>query len=307
VSGPRFELEATASLARFIASVLRDIKDPELPNTSLLTRWDRKFRPLGTGSDFTVFIHHLGIPSLDMRFSADSGSGKATSYGVYHSIYDSFSWMEQFGDPTFAFHEKMAVVWGVAALRIADAGTLPFNHLDQARLIGGYVRDVRDMVTDPVAFKSMAYAAMQFIKVAKRELELRKRSRFEPIDSNRNDRIAFAEQRFLIPGDKGLPLRKWFKHVLQAPDLYLGYSAVVLPGIVQAFVDQDDPKLANEQAMLFADRLRAVARFLHEGHEGWSAVEVEDIDAVASSSSASALIVGGPDRRDNRLSAPVNL
>jgi N-acetylated-alpha-linked acidic dipeptidase len=265
VSGDRFELETTATLARYIAGVLRDIPDVEDPKSSLLVRWDRKFRPLGTGSDFTVFIHNLGIPSADLRFSANSGSGKATAYGVYHSIYDSFSWMEQFGDPTFAFHEKMAVLWGVAALRIADSVTLPFVHFDQARLVLSYVNYVQGMVTDPIAYKAMLHASFEYFEVARREL--RAKRGFESIDSARNDRLAFSERQFLIQGvSNGLPLRIWFKHVLQAPDLYLGYSAVVIPGVVTAFQDQNDTALANQQALVFSQRVRAVARFLHGGH-----------------------------------------
>jgi N-acetylated-alpha-linked acidic dipeptidase len=262
VSGNRFELETTATLARLIAKVLKDIPDPEIPKSSLLARWDKRFYPLGTGSDYTVFIHHLGIPSADLRFSADSGSGKATAYGVYHSIYDSFSWMEQYGDPTFVFHEKMAQVWGVCALRIADALTLPFNHVDQAKLVRSYVAQVEGMVMNPIIFKEMRYAADELLQVAMREAATK--YEFETIDSHRNDRLAFSERQFLIPNG-GLPLRKWFKHILQAPDLYLGYSASTMPGIVQAFVDQKDPELANQQARIVAERILAVARYLHSG------------------------------------------
>jgi N-acetylated-alpha-linked acidic dipeptidase len=228
-----------------------------------LVRWPKEFHPLGTGSDYTVFIHHLGIPSVDMRFTAVSGSGMATSYGVYHSTFDSFSWMEQFGDPTFVFHEKMAVIWGVAALRIADAMILPFEHFDQARLVMKYVEQVEPMVTDARVFEEMQFAARKLI-YASIQIHKERMSKHNfwdlAVDSHLNDRIAFAEKRFLH--QEGLPLRKWFKHVLQAPDLYLGYSAVVLPGIMQAFLDQRDPVLANQQARVVAHRLRSVADFL---------------------------------------------
>ena len=249
-------------MARYIAEVLGDIPDPVIKEKSLLVRWDKEFNPLGTGSDYTVFIHHLGIPSADLRFTADSGSGKATAYGVYHSIYDSFSWMEQFGDPTFVFHEKMSIVWGICALRIADADILPFEHFDQALLVHKYVEQIEPMVPDAKLFRELQRASIEFIKAARMIAIEKRKAKFGSfaIDSNLNDRLAFAERRFLHP--KGLPLRKWFKHVIQAPDLYLGYSAVVLPGIYQASADQKDLKLANEQARVLITRLRAVSKYL---------------------------------------------
>jgi N-acetylated-alpha-linked acidic dipeptidase len=248
-----------------IRNVLRDIADPEHPGESLLIRWPDKQRyyPLGTGSDFTVFIHHLGIASADLRFSADSGSGQATSYGTYHSTYDSFSWMERYGDPGFLFHEKMSVVWGVCALRLADSLSLPFHHVDQAKAILGYVQSIKPMVTDPVAFAYMESVALGFHLVALNQAS-KKKVPSDLIDLTYNDRVAFAERKFLMR-EGGLPLRIWFKHVLQAPGLYLGYTADVIPGVVQAYRDQNDTALANKQAYIFANRVQAVARFLQFG------------------------------------------
>eukprot|EP00954_Amorphochlora_amoebiformis_P002509 197168-Amorphochlora_amoeboformis.AAC.2 len=81
-----------------------------------------------SGSDYTAFIDHLGIASLDIRFVPDTGA----RYGVYHSVYDSFDWMDKQGDPGFKYHQTMAKVWGLLTLRLADAsGRLPFNHTSQ--------------------------------------------------------------------------------------------------------------------------------------------------------------------------------
>ena len=263
MSGNKFELEATATLARMIRNVMKSISDPEHPERSILIRWPDKQKhfPLGTGSDFTVFIHNQGIPSADLRFTADSGSGHATAYGTYHSIYDSFSWMERYGDPGFAFHQKMSILWGVCALRLADSERLPFDHVDQARVIAMQVPLVKHMVTDSKAFKAMQSAAREYVRAAVAIKSAQRKP--GDVQDEVNDRMAFSERQFLFDG--GLPRRKWFKHVLQAPALYLGYTAEYIPGVVQAFRDEKDRALANEQAWIFATRLSAVAQFLETG------------------------------------------
>lgn len=105
-------------------STAQDLPDPSGKLSSLLETWDGTVNPLGSGSDYTVFLHHLGIASADMSFSGDD------KCGVYHSIYDSFHWMETFGDPEYKLHQSMAKLWGLTALRLSDSGTLSFNYSD---------------------------------------------------------------------------------------------------------------------------------------------------------------------------------
>lgn len=257
MSGPVFELSATDTLARVVSQVLHDLPDPKRPTHRLSTRWNGLYFPLGTGSDYTVFIHHLGISSVDMRFGAESMSGGGAVYGTYHSIYDSFQWMDQFGDPGFYFHQAMSQVWGVCALRLANAIHLPFHHVDQARAIQSHINKARPLV-DPEVFQNLRTAGEQFLQAAKQV------ARERPISPQdilaRNDRIALAEKKFLYSA--GLPRRKWFKHVLQAPSLYEGYAPDILPGIVQAVRDENNQTLGTEQALVFCARLRAVSEFL---------------------------------------------
>ncbi len=97
----------------------------------------RRLHPLGSGSDYTVFLDHLGVPALDMGFSG--------GYGVYHSIYDDFNWMEKFGDPEFLTHTMAARLYTVLIMRAAAAEVLPLrfvpygealrDHVDELRLI----------------------------------------------------------------------------------------------------------------------------------------------------------------------------
>jgi N-acetylated-alpha-linked acidic dipeptidase len=84
-----------------------------------------RLSPLGSGSDYTAFIDHLGIPSWDFGFSG--------GYGVYHSVYDNFRWMEKYGDPGFHYHAAAARLWGLMAMRLANADVVPLRFSTYAR------------------------------------------------------------------------------------------------------------------------------------------------------------------------------
>ena len=92
---------------------------------------------LGSGSDYTPFIQHLGVPSTDI--------GSSGPYGVYHSIYDNHEWVRRFGDPGFQYHAAMASLWGVAALRLANADVLPFDYAAYGRDLAVYIDEVEAM------------------------------------------------------------------------------------------------------------------------------------------------------------------
>ena len=87
---------------------------------------------LGSGSDYTPFLQHLGIPSTDMGFGGD--------YGVYHSAYDSLNWMENFGDPGFVYHVAAAQVWASSRCGWSRLTALPFDYADYAKQIQNYFR-----------------------------------------------------------------------------------------------------------------------------------------------------------------------
>src|SRR5205823_10998484 len=90
---------------------------------------------LGSGSDYTVFLQHLGVPSTDV-----SSTG---SYGVYHSVLDNFNWFKKFGDPDFTYEQEMARVFGIEAIRMADADVLPHDYEEYGREITAYVEAAR--------------------------------------------------------------------------------------------------------------------------------------------------------------------
>ena len=90
---------------------------------------------LGSGSDYTVFLQHLGVPSSDI-----SSSG---SYGVYHSVFDNFNWFKKFGDPDFVYEQQMARIFGLEAIRMSDADVLPYDYEQYGKEIAAYVDAAR--------------------------------------------------------------------------------------------------------------------------------------------------------------------
>jgi len=270
-SGPHFRAIGTPSLAQVLAGVLGAIDDPGRPGHTLADHWgEGDLYPLGSGSDYTAFIDHLGIPSLDLAFSAK------TAYGVYHSVYDSFEWMDSVGDPGFHYHKAMAQMWGLVALRLAGSAPaaagddslrvpLPLNFTHQAEAIAGYIAAAKARPNGTKVDYLALDAAHARFAAASRKLHADLATAAHDADTIAalDERLAYTERRFL--STNGLPGRKYFKHVLQAPGLYTGYAPKTLPGVYDA-VDVADFELATEQANAAAERIDAAARFLEGAH-----------------------------------------
>src|SRR4029078_9911673 len=224
VSGGNFGASSVPSLWKVIRQVTRDVKDPKT-GKSIYQQWQDRAREirgtdgdnseaqigaLGSGSDYTPFLQHLGIASTDMGFNGD--------YGVYHSAYDSFYWMDHFGDPGFTYHVAAAQLWGTLAMRLADADGLPFDY-------SHYSQQVRELFTEAMRLarirnlagsldeKAMTSALDDFAKEAERV----EKSRQDGVcNSDRaklvkiNDALVRAERQFL--DQRGLRGRAWYKH-----------------------------------------------------------------------------------------------
>ena len=266
VSGKHFHAAGTASLVPLLSSVLGHVMHPE-SKKPLSEHWSGYLFSLGSGSDYTVFIDHLGIPSLDLAFTP-----KAAQYGVYHSVYDSFSWMATEGDPDFTFHVAMAQVWGLVALRLAGSSSatpqlLLLNASTQGEAIDSYIEEAKKVLnhTAPLDFSSLDAASLLFRKAAghimSQVAHLRDMGASAPPSkvAEVNRRLGFLERHFLLA--KGLPGRKWFRHCLQAPGLYTGYAPKTLPGIYEAIMAKSWD-LAQVQIHAAADRIAAAATSL---------------------------------------------
>jgi N-acetylated-alpha-linked acidic dipeptidase len=257
VSGSTLEISLSPSLAPFVSEVLKDIPDPIDNSSTLFDTWGQSFGVLGSGSDYTVFLHHLGIASADFSFA---GGDK---YGVYHSVYDSFYWMDNFGDPEFKRHKAMAQFWGLAALRLADSAVLPFNYSHYAEQLGSYLTSLEKMVAmanQTIDFSPLEQSITQLMTAGVQiDADFLKQNT-NAVPNSLNERLYRAERKFLVP--EGLPGRKWFKHLIQAPGLDTGYGAVIFPSIVDA-VDNGDFELAASEVPKVAEKIKAVAEFLN--------------------------------------------
>ena len=260
VSGPHFGASSVPSLWKLIRAATRDVKDPKT-GKSVYQQWQDRARenrpegekvtreaqigPLGSGSDYTPFLQHLGIPSTDMGFGGD--------YGVYHSAYDSFHWMDQFGDPGFRYHVAAAQLWGTLAMRLADADGLQFDYTAYAGQLVDYFHEVMVMNVNRNLVDSLDGRPMEAaLKDFKKEAESIEKSRQDAIrDSDRaklakiNDALIQAERQFIDP--RGLRGRAWYKHQIYAPGFYTGYAAQPLTDFRQAL---DDRNTANAKESL---------------------------------------------------------
>ena len=265
-SGDRFRASAVPSLRRFLHDVARRIPDPKGRGTVYdvwregeaadlrgygVVAGERTAEPevavLGSGSDYTVFFNHIGVPSADFLFDGP--------YGVYHSIYDTHEWMKRQGDPGFRYHAAMAALWGVAALRLANADVLPFDY-------GAYGRDV-SIYLDDVARLAAGKGVELDLSDARAQARRLAAAPAPPVEGSadelraRNEALLMAE-RDLTDAD-GLPGRPWFRHLVYAP--LPSYAAETLPGVREAVMDGDASR-AKAQAARLAEALGRAARRL---------------------------------------------
>src|SRR6266478_4987919 len=256
VNGPNYSVSAVPSLWKLIRAATRDVKDPKT-GKSVYQQWQDRAReqrgeldaesearigPLGSGSDYTPFLQHLGVPSTDMGFGGD--------YGVYHSAFDSFYWMTHFGDPDFVYHVAAAQLWGTMAIRLADADGLSFDYTDYANQIREYFDDgIRlakhrhlDSVIDEKsindAVKNFSEEAMRLEKERQKLVTDADKSSSSAAKLRRlNDALMGAERAFI--DERGLRGRPWYKHEIYAPGIFTGYASQPLTDFRQAIDDRN--------------------------------------------------------------------
>ena len=184
--------------------------------------------------------------------------GFGGDYGVYHSAYDTFYWMSHFGDPTFEYHVTAARVWGVIALRLADAAALPFDYTDYAVELTNFLTETKKLAirrrlansftADDIgdAINDLAQEAERVEKRRGETVREIERTRVEANNSypravarlrRINDALVKAEQ--ALTDERGLQGRGWYKHQIYAPGFYTGYAALPMPDLRQALEDRN--------------------------------------------------------------------
>ncbi len=294
------------TLEKFINEVARDVSDPKKKITvadrlraSLIVRGspeeqreardrdDLRIEALGSGSDYTPFLQHLGIASLNIGFA-----GEEDYNGVYHSVYDSFDHFTRFVDPNFDYGVALMQTTGRAVLRSANAEVLPFEFLGFADAVGKYLAEVTrlldntreetkrgnrlinerllEAVSDPMKpyvaprpkepvpylnFAPLQNALIRLQESARRYQNERTSAtadgRLLPRDmQDELDQILMKTERALIRNE-GLPRRNWYRHQIYAPGFYTGYGVKTLPGVREA-IEQRNWKEASEQVEVTA-------------------------------------------------------
>jgi len=281
VSGPNFGASAVPSLKQFVRDLTRVVPSPQ--GGMLYDVWRRTRErqaaeraaqapaavtgapqrmpaahlgsevpvgDLGSGSDYTPFLQHLGVPSTDI--------GSGGPYGVYHSVFDNFQWFTRFADPHFLYEQEMARVLGMEVLRMADADVLPYDYASYGKEIGVYVEAAQkkslaifgDKGPD---FAGATAAAERFQKAGAAIAQAQQDPKADPVRLNRT--LAAAEKELLLP--QGLPHRSWYRHAIYAPGEYTGYAAVVIPGVNEALDAHDQERARQQLAELTAALQRA--------------------------------------------------
>jgi len=303
-----FDAGGSHSLERLVNEIAREVPDPKvkgsvadrlLARTVLqgsaaerrLARVERRFEidALGSGSDYTPFLQHLGIASLNIGFG---GEGE---YGQYHSVYDSVDHYLRFQDPDLAYAAALARVGGRAVLRLSEADLLPFDFTRAADRIGRYVTEVEDLVktlkaettehnrrVDDGTFTLAANPTETYVAPARKDavpdmdLEPLRQAverlrvaarRFDAAAATAGDApasalaaantIVFQAERVLTRNE-GLPRRPWFRHQVYAPGFYTGYGVKTLPAVREA-LEQRAWDEARAQIPLVAQTLERYA------------------------------------------------
>lgn len=264
VSGPDFEAAAVPSLQQFVREVTQQVPSPK--GGTVYDQWKKQQnehpepnpRPavpspdgevqvgsLGSGSDFTPFFQHIGVPSTDI--------GSGGPYGVYHSVFDNYAWFTKNADPTFVYEQQQARVFGLEILHMADADVLPYDYAVYARAIESYIAASKRSAAKAgltLDFTAAEAAAKRFeaAGTAARLIELAPPQQTEKINAT----LRQTEAALLNPA--GLPKRPWYKHVIYDPGEYTGYAAVVIPGVTEA-VESANAIQAQEQLSVLTTAL----------------------------------------------------
>jgi N-acetylated-alpha-linked acidic dipeptidase len=261
VAGPDFNASAVPSLKQFVREVTQGVASPqggtvydawkksqedghgrrgqsEFANGANNKSTEVHVGDLGSGSDFTPFIQHMGVPSTDI--------GSEGPYGVYHSVFDNYNWFTKFADPTFVYEQQQARVFGLEILHMADADILPYDYRPYSKEIAGYIVTAQQKAEAAklgLDFAAATKAAARFSAAAQTAYRSQTGTPADLTALNRA--LRDAESALLDP--EGLPRRSWYKHVIYSPGEFTGYAAVVIPGVTEAI---DEPDAARAQAQI---------------------------------------------------------
>ena len=279
VKGKKFSAAAAPLLNKVLVESANEVQSPNqtVKDQTIGDLWDAPIRTMGSGSDFTAFQDYAGIPCIDMGFT----SQPEDPVYMYHSIYDSFAWVQKFGDPDYHYHAAVASVWGVLAAKLIDSPIIPFSAADYGSAMEGYINSTKTKVEqgkldknnfnfsaldDAIdAFQNAAsrldQEALEIVNGLKDDVSASKETdHFLKVDKI-NRKLKYLERQFLY--DKGLDNRSWFRHITFAPGLWTGYAGATFPGLVES-VDASDAQNFQKWRSIIADKIKLASEFLNE-------------------------------------------
>jgi N-acetylated-alpha-linked acidic dipeptidase len=300
-----FSMGGSHSLERFINDVARDITDPETglsawkrvqlgtiatsagrQRAEARSRTDLRIAALGSGSDFTPFLQHAGIASLNLGFGGEGGDG------IYHSIYDNLEHYSRFNDSGYVYGRALSQAVGIAMMRMANAAVLPYHFVGMADTYAGYLDELKSLWTarrdeaielnrqhDEGVFAAIAdprsprqapkrAEVPPFLNLSpldnaiatlkgsadRYEAALRRSSLASP-QTAANQALRQVEQ--ALANDAGLPRRPWYRHLVYAPGFYTGYGVKTMPGVREAIEQGYWPEAEAEAARLAEHLIKA--------------------------------------------------
>ncbi|MBS1850932.1 MAG: M28 family metallopeptidase [Acidobacteria bacterium] len=277
-SGPNFQGSSVGSLAPLLVDASKAVQDPsgkplyaawqisraedlqERNDSDPLTDFNLTETRIGSGSDYAALLDHVGVPVMDLSFDGP--------YGVYHSVYDDFYWMNHFGDPGYHYHTLMAQLWGVLALRLANADFLPYDFGSY----GGHIRKYLDTLgkkndLSKLNLRSLRTSVDQFQQAGEKLngtiAAALSSGKIDPQLADQINRGMMAiERNWLTP--EGIPGRPWYKHVVYA--CRYTYAHLELPGLTEA-VEKQDLATAQQQAAILESALRKNAELVNQLNE----------------------------------------
>jgi len=310
-----FGVEGSHTLEKFSNDVARDITDPETKlsvwkraelheianaktaeqREEIRKRADLRIPALGSGSDYTAFLQHDGVASLNFGFGGEDGGG------IYHSIYDDFYWFTHFSDTDFVYGRALAQAGSTAVMRLADADLLPFEFLDLADTVQLYLKELKDLAKksqddirernreieervfqatdDPkrplvppkveavppyLDFAPLENAVDALNRSAKEYHQaadpMNAKGRAAPGSLAEVNKLLIESERKLT-NSEGLPNRPWFKHQLYAPGFYTGYAVKTVPAVREA-IELKQWKQADEAIVVVAGVLQNEAALI---------------------------------------------
>jgi len=302
-------VEGSHALSNFITDISKSVMDPQAgvsvferhkanraTNASTIKAKKEIFEAttyplgaMGSGSDYSSFIQHLGVPSLNIGYGGEDAGGE------YHSIYDSYDHYARFKDTEFKYGVTLAKTSGRAVLRLSEADALPFDYTSLHKTINGYITELMSNVealrekaqveneliknnaykiaadpttklTTPNLLAEVPFVDFSFLLNALATLE-KSTQKLEQLksgaDANKlaaiNAKIYSAEQSLLLPA--GLPRRPWYKHSLYAPGFYTGYGVKTVPGVREA-IEQKNWLETQQQIIAVANVINKFSSYL---------------------------------------------